>query len=174
MQDLKLTPKGNSYYEGNGAYSKEYEELCKKLVPDNGECETLHGELIRAATRLTHEYYNNGNCNAVDPIVDYGDYEDYNEDDVEIEGYEVREFYNNFITLIYLNIPGARECIQTIEQFIIEIGDGHSESGDHTYSEEEEQPYVEMMDRVIHFVLTTEDKPLPDWYTKEEKEDAVV
>ena len=59
MKTIKFTKSENSYYNGNGAYQKEYEELYKKLVPNSGSAQTIHGELIRAISRLLHEYYNN-------------------------------------------------------------------------------------------------------------------
>lgn len=38
----------------------DYAKLWDKLVPASGKCETVEGELLRAATRLTYDYYNNG------------------------------------------------------------------------------------------------------------------
>ena len=66
LQERLLTEKGKSYWDSNGAYQKEYDELYDKLVPPQGDSETIHGELIRCASRFFYEYCNNGNCNAVD------------------------------------------------------------------------------------------------------------
>lgn len=54
--ERKHTPKGQSYWAQNGAYSKEMSELWKKLVPAEGEAETMHGELIRCINRLTYSH----------------------------------------------------------------------------------------------------------------------
>jgi hypothetical protein len=43
------------------AYSTvEYNELFAKLVPAEGKCETLEGEILRAASRISYDYTNNG------------------------------------------------------------------------------------------------------------------
>jgi len=64
MERLK-TKDGNSYWNENGAYQKEYDELYEKLVPIRGEADTVHGEMIRAVSRISYDYFNNGNCNIV-------------------------------------------------------------------------------------------------------------
>ena len=37
-----------------------FDELFNQLVPDYGKCETLAGEIIRAANRIMRRYYNDG------------------------------------------------------------------------------------------------------------------
>lgn len=54
----------NTYWSGNGRFQDDYEKI-KHLIPIDGTCETLEGELLRAAGRLYYEYYNNGFCNNV-------------------------------------------------------------------------------------------------------------
>jgi hypothetical protein len=48
------------YSTGGGRYQTEYNELFERLVPTSGPCETLEGELLRASSRIYHDYYNNG------------------------------------------------------------------------------------------------------------------
>lgn len=67
---MKTTKDGKSYWGGNGVYEKEYAELRKKLVPDQGKAETMHGELLRCIGNLTYEWGNNGNGNAVDTVTE--------------------------------------------------------------------------------------------------------
>jgi hypothetical protein len=62
----KFTKGNKSYWDENGVYQKEYDELYKLHVPSSGAAATVHGELIRGASRLFYEYCNNGNCNAVE------------------------------------------------------------------------------------------------------------
>ncbi|MFW9951021.1 MAG: hypothetical protein ACFFKA_12965 [Candidatus Thorarchaeota archaeon] len=64
--EKRTTLKGKSYWNDNGAYQKEYDEKWALLVPAQGECSTIHGEMIRAAGRLLYEFCNNGNCNAIE------------------------------------------------------------------------------------------------------------
>lgn len=54
-----------TFWDGTHPLSLEFNRLYTLHVPSAGCCETINGELIRAANRLYHEYYNNGNCNAV-------------------------------------------------------------------------------------------------------------
>jgi len=44
-------------------WKKEQARLWKALVPANGQAETLQGELIRIAGKLTDEAFRNGNMN---------------------------------------------------------------------------------------------------------------
>lgn len=49
-----------SFNNRNHPLSPTYARLCEKLVPGEGKCETVEGELLRAASRIYHDYYNNG------------------------------------------------------------------------------------------------------------------
>ena len=40
--------------------SATFERIFEELVPDSGKCDTVAGEMIRAAGRLRHDFYNNG------------------------------------------------------------------------------------------------------------------
>jgi len=41
----------------------DIETLFDQLVPSQGKCDTLAGEMVRAAYRLRYDFYNNGMCN---------------------------------------------------------------------------------------------------------------
>jgi len=47
----------------NYDWKKEHSRLWKELVPASGPAETLQGELIRLAGKLTDQAYRNGNAN---------------------------------------------------------------------------------------------------------------
>lgn len=49
----------NRYWDNEGLYEAEAAQL-QELVPVAGNCETLKGEIWRAATKIYHDYYNNG------------------------------------------------------------------------------------------------------------------
>ena len=49
----------NTYWNGNGAYQADYERLVNAM-PGVGASDTVAGELIRAASRLGYDFYNNG------------------------------------------------------------------------------------------------------------------
>lgn len=64
--DKRTTESGKSYWNDNGAYQEEYDVFYKELVPSRGEADTIHGEMIRATSRLLYDFCNNGNCNVRD------------------------------------------------------------------------------------------------------------
>lgn len=51
------------YPLGQGRYHKEYGALWDKLVPKEGQADTIQGELVRAIGKLSDEFYRNGNIN---------------------------------------------------------------------------------------------------------------
>ena len=60
------TESGKSYWNNNGVYQEQYDKLYESLVPSSGESDTVHGEMLRAVSRLFYDYCNNGNCNIRD------------------------------------------------------------------------------------------------------------
>lgn len=48
-----------TYYNETGKHQKDFEFL-HKLVPDSGPSKFLIGEIARAITRISYDYYNNG------------------------------------------------------------------------------------------------------------------
>lgn len=40
--------------------SATFERIFSELVPPSGKCDTVAGEMLRAAGRLRHDFYNNG------------------------------------------------------------------------------------------------------------------
>lgn len=52
--------------------------LFNKLVPDSGNCDTIEGEMVRAAMRIAYRYYNDGDvyyigygCETAGPAVSF-------------------------------------------------------------------------------------------------------
>lgn len=116
-----------SYWNNEGQFQKEYDELYNELVPASGSANNLFGEVIRAVSRLGYEYLNNGNCNARETTEIEGEWikcphcegegvcenedgeeyecsycggEGYYEEEVDCE-YIINEFYEMFIELLY-------------------------------------------------------------------------
>ena len=50
----------NIYWNKKGAHQADFDRLCDELIPDVGKADTVAGEILRAATRLAHDFYNNG------------------------------------------------------------------------------------------------------------------
>lgn len=46
------------YVEGNGRHQRKYDKFYEKLVPPQGPCMTLQGEVLRAVTYIYKKYYN--------------------------------------------------------------------------------------------------------------------
>ena len=53
----------NTYWNGKGKLQEQYTQLADELIPASGGCETLGGEVLRAATRIYWDAYNNGFLN---------------------------------------------------------------------------------------------------------------
>lgn len=147
------TPMGKSYWNNEGAYQAQYDELYYKLVPSEGAAGNLIGEALRAASRLAYEYCNNGNMNACNIIEIEGEWIDdedggYQEDS-EFET-EIDEFYSNFIRLIR---EFGKSCDNDTENYLNTIMDEIESiilsGSDCDFSDSEERPYVEMMDIIV-------------------------
>jgi hypothetical protein len=54
-----------TYWESTGPHQREYDRLYEALVADSGKSDTIEGELLCAATRVCHDYWNNGGGNNV-------------------------------------------------------------------------------------------------------------
>ena len=57
---VHLPDEPSTYWSGNGALQKEYEELYDKLVPAMGAADTIEGEVLRAASKIVYRHYNDG------------------------------------------------------------------------------------------------------------------
>lgn len=49
----------NTYWNNRGTYQADYDRLVE-LMPAMGKCDTVAGELMRSASRLGYDFYNNG------------------------------------------------------------------------------------------------------------------
>lgn len=54
-----------TYWNHNGLQQEAYNALNGKLVPAQGNCETLEGEFLRAISKIYYDAYNNGGGNNV-------------------------------------------------------------------------------------------------------------
>lgn len=59
-----MTTELANFWNKTHPLSTQYQEFTDKLVPGSGNCDTLQGELMRAASRIGYDWYNNGwGCN---------------------------------------------------------------------------------------------------------------
>lgn len=195
VPDVKTTELGKSYWDESGAYQKEYKELYDKLVPSSGSSETLHGELIRAISRLFWDYCNNGNCNAAEAKYGETEYACYDcggsgeievdeEGNVEacescggsgvyteeeIEEVEINPFYGNFLDLIQDNLEkefDANDVYEIISTVEKIIKISVEYDGSNYFNDENMAAYNKLSDYVIWFVLNTDDAELPENYER--------
>ena len=164
----KHTPKGNSYWNDTGLYQKEYEAFYDELVPQSNEADTNHGELIRCISRLTYDYYNNGNCNAVENLMDSceecgGSGYEETHDDEEHEDYQnchacdgdcnvhtgnrVEAYYNDMLDYLEINMDDMHLAIE-LREFL-----ESNNSTNCSFSNEEERIYVLIMDSIMYQCL---------------------
>jgi hypothetical protein len=171
METMKTTPLGKSYWENEGIYQKELDELNENM-PARGSADTLNGELVRAVNRLYYDYCNNGNGNAChikyhEVFTGYTDDEGNDEyEDEEERGWN--PFYERFYDLILNAIESCLtgderkvfvENMAKVEDMVINY--------EPCFSDEEMHVYDLMTDYVIWYVLNHADKPLPESYKKD-------
>lgn len=196
VPDVKITELGKSYWDESGAYQKEYKELYDKLVPTSGSSETLHGELIRAISRLFWDYCNNGNGNAAEAKYGETEYTCYDcggsgeieaddEGNVEycescggsgvyteeeIEEVEITPFYGKFLDLIQNNLEkefDANEVYEIVSTVEEIIKISVEDHGSNYFNNENMAAYNKLSDYVIWFVLNTDDAELPENYERD-------
>lgn len=53
-----------NFWDQTHPLSQQAEQLFEQLVPDVGNCDSLQGELLRASSKISYDWYNNGwGCN---------------------------------------------------------------------------------------------------------------
>jgi RecJ-like exonuclease len=199
--EKKTTPKGKSYWDETGAYQKEYDEKWAQLVPAQGECSTVHGEMVRAVSRLLYEFCNNGNCNAIDVETEWEECEhcdgtgyqkeecQFCEGDGELEDEEgdmdmcedcdgngevdqdceycggecgtetetnpeIVGYYKDLIDFLSNNMEDT-SFVDKLIDFMKDPSRGYSE---YKYDDYEMSIYNDLIDEVMHQILTTEDR----------------
>jgi len=53
-----------NFWDNNHPLAAQAEALCTALIPDRDNCDTLQGEFLRASSKISYDWYNNGwGCN---------------------------------------------------------------------------------------------------------------
>ena len=63
----------NNYWNQTGKNQKDFDRLLE-LMPAKGKCDTVAGELVRAANKLGYDYWNNGMGNNTSGAINYLDH----------------------------------------------------------------------------------------------------
>lgn len=61
-----------TYWSNNGKYQADYDRLVAAM-PAMGKCDTVAGEMIRAASKLGYDFYNNGMGNNTSGCINFLD-----------------------------------------------------------------------------------------------------
>ncbi len=177
----KSTPLGKTYWNNEGAYQKEYDELYKKLVPKSAEAETINGELIRIASRFYYDYYNNGNCNVIEEVFQDccecggSGWEYYEEEDDDGEMEEIAEdcsycggnctIHEEYIvTRYYQDMLNWMDRFMTNTIMLREFKRWlNNWREDHSFDEKYGHILQQFVDAIMLQVLTTDNAPNPDY-----------
>ncbi len=182
MTQIKFTKVGKNYWESTGAYQEEYDRLWDELVPSRGSAQTINGELIRTISRLTHDFYNNGNGNVVEMEREdcdecggsgwtYATHKDEEDEDCQWCGGEcqvdteavVRPHYKVMLDFLREFVEEKQE-VKQLEKFI--LWTARHEGSMLIYDEAKCHIYTELTDSIMYQVLTSNtDEPNP-YYVK--------
>ena len=178
MTQIKFTQVGKSYWDNNGAYQEDYNRLYEELVPSRGAAKTVSGELLRCMSRLTYDYYNNGNCNVIevsqvecescggsgyDPEVD----EDGNQDDCYNCGGHIyfdgdaflNDYYNDMMEFL-LEFGHDTNLIEEFKSSIL-----HNR---YHYGTQSSHIYARVTDSIMYQVLISDGFGSNPYYNNEE------
>lgn len=133
-----------SFWDGNHPMMDEFKYLFDELVPDSGEADTEDGELIRAASRLFHEFCNNGNGNAA---IRCSSYDEDGDEDGEGD-LKLAEFYREWLDMMDA-IPALAFSSRRVRDLILD----ESIHGSYRYSDAEMDVYNSLTEAVLMFVI---------------------
>ena len=153
----EFTPIGKTYWNDEGVYQTEFDELYKYLVPNCGDAPTVQGELLRVISRLNYDYFNNGNCNVQEVI--------YDSDGIYWEEVVITEYYQRMIDFLY-KYSNAYSETQTLENFLTSL---NNYSRKELFCDKNEQIYTRLIDKVMQQILTDgkdANKPNPEFNEK--------
>ena len=148
--EMKRTAKGCGYWNETGAYQQEYDELWRQLVPLEGEAQTTRGEVLRTASKLYYDFFNNGNMNACEIV---GGERWLDDDDEEVYDTKVSEYYQGCLNFLRRTCKDDYELMGLLERVrdIIVMGEDGCNDADN------EHTYDLMADHCIYWVLTHDD-----------------
>lgn len=61
----------DNYWHDSGKYQEKFSVLFNRHVPPSGKSNTVAGELVRAANKLTYDFYNNGMGNNTSGAINF-------------------------------------------------------------------------------------------------------
>ena len=141
-------------------HNKILSEMYKRLVPNVGMGETMHGELIRCMNNISYDYFNNGFGNIY--LIETKECEDCWGWDDECdtcygEVIEERRFNEYFLNQFkYLSVGLKKHYGSDAEQYLNSLLKSFSFYDNGLSDEEVEKSITDIADLVLHLVLNTE------------------
>ncbi|WP_339343552.1 hypothetical protein [uncultured Psychrobacter sp.] len=158
---LSFTDTAGGYREETSCNSGLDDSLWQKLVPQSGRASTIHGEVLRGASRIYRDAYQNGGGNIVEfeddgYSCDHCGFYDEDEDergDHEDQcdgGWVISDNYKELFDILDKELPKeGRDVLAKVRKEVLDgIIGMPSIAFDH------------LVDHAIHLILTTEDEPL--------------
>ena len=123
--------------------NETFSKLANELIPDRGKCDTLAGEVLRAAGRLQYDFYNNGMGNNTSGAIHFLDEQGVinSEDFQTVYPYTRGRLYNGSYdnddfhksidsivesaVLFVLNNPATRDINNEVDMFDFEEEEQH-------------------------------------------------
>jgi hypothetical protein len=142
------------YWANEGKFQEDYDRLFKRLVPSSGCSRFTHGEVLRAATRIYYDHYNNGRCNMYE-----GSYVD-----------NLKPALNIVLPDLWIVAQGVGvdQFEMKLGQFMLNNPESEQHSGDYddyepdhwdAFEEIPDEIMDEVMDVVVAYVKAEDEKP---------------
>jgi hypothetical protein len=115
----------NYYWNNNGKWQKEYDDLAKRLIEPSGPSKTAHGEILRIMSKLYYRWYNDGDS--------------------------ARVFLKEYMPMYrrHLAVFNNRDCAAFVEQIVSELAALSRTTTGNAYDRELEL----RLDQVIEYVM---------------------
>lgn len=131
----------NTYWNRNGKYQAELDHLTEMFLPLSGNCATVAGELVRSATRLAYDFYNNGMGNNTSGAINFLQHWNVIDGDTyrTIYDYTRGQLYQGRYEGDRLQVAIERMVDQTMEYILIHPELKTTENTDDMFNYEEEE-----------------------------------
>lgn len=160
--ETKFTETAGGYWADTSVNSELDAQFWEKLVPSKGNADTVHGELLRAASRIYRDMYQNGGGNLIDFedngyscdhcsfYEDRDDSEDYDADHSENcpDSWVISDYYQEMFDFLEKHLTDeGRKTLKEVKALVLQ------------------QPYDisimfdRLVDHTIHIIQTTKNAP---------------
>ena len=139
---LVLSTREGDWWHDRTPNFERQNELHNQLVPKSGAADSVHGELLRAATRIYYDLYNNGGGNMYDNI--NGDWLEEGDEGYEEPEYELTGLFSELFGFLEQWMPDEhQECVSDAKSLVLE-GDGSTDIC-----------FDNLIDRVVYVIENT-------------------